>query len=370
MAYMRNIDTIFLDSNILIVDDIPENLQVLGSIFAAKKANLIVATDGQTAINNAKEDLPDIILLDIAMPGINGYDVAKALKEDETTKDIPIIFITAKASQEDVQKGFELGAVDYITKPFNSAELLMRVTNHLELAKAKKELVNMVDDKNKFISLVAHDIKSPLGGVMKLMKILAEDFSDIEKEEQLEIVNDVYESLVNQYRFVDDLLKWGSLQLNRIDLKKDIIEASLLIKNIIDVHKINAANKNIQIIQKISTERKIFADPIHLENIISNLLSNAIKFSKENSEIIVEAKDDLDKVIISITDSGLGISETDKQRLFKKSIIHTTKGTNDEMGTGLGLLLVKEMVEKNNGTIHFESELGKGTTFFITLPTV
>lgn len=367
---MKNTDKLFRDSTILLVDDVPENLQVLGSIFATKNANLIVASDGQTAINSAKEDLPDIILLDIAIPDINGYDIAKALKEDETTKDIPIIFITAKASQEDIQKGFELGAADYITKPFNSAELLMRVTNHLELAKARKELVNMIDDKNKFISLVAHDIKSPLGGIMKLMKILAEDFSDIEKEEQLEIINDVYESIVNQYRFVDDLLKWGSLQLNRVDLKKDIVEVSSLIKNIIDVHKINAGNKNIQIIEKISTERKILADPILLENIISNLISNAIKFSKEDSEIIVEVQDDLDKVVISIADNGVGISDTDKLRLFKKGIIHTTKGTNNELGTGLGLLLVKEMVEKNNGTIHFESELGKGTTFFITLPTV
>lgn len=366
---MKNTDKIFYNSTILIVDDIPDNLQVLGNIFAPKNANLIVATDGETAINNAKEDIPDIILLDIAMPGTNGYDVAKALKEDVNTKDIPIIFITAKTSTEDVQKGFQLGAVDYITKPFNSAELLMRVSTHLELAKTRKELVNMVDDKNKFISLVAHDIKSPLGGVMQLMKILAEDFSNIESGEQQEIVNDVYESIVNQYKFVEDLLNWGRLQLDRIEINKEPISPHRIIESVINIQKLNAANKNISLIERINSKQNIFADPTHTENIISNLLSNAIKFSKENSEIIIEANDDLDNIIISITDSGVGINESDKQRLFKKSIIHTTRGTNDESGTGLGLLLVKEMLEKNNGTIHFESELGKGTTFFITLPT-
>lgn len=365
---MRNIDTIFIDSNILIVDDIPENLQVLGNIFASKNANLIVASDGETAISNAKSELPDIILLDIAMPGTNGYEVAKALKEDATTKDIPIIFVTAKSSSEDLQKGFELGAVDYVTKPFNSSELLMRVSNHLELAKARKNLHAMVDDKNKFISLVAHDIKSPLSGVVQLMKIIVEEYYTMDREEQFEYLASISDSLINQYKFVDDLLKWGSLQMNRIELKKVKVVAKLLLAGIIDVQKINAANKSITLKSDITTERSFLADATHAENIIANLLSNAIKFSEPNSEIIISAYDELNQVTLSVKDAGVGMSESDQERLFKKSIIHTTLGTNKEQGTGLGLLLVKEMVEKNGGTIRFESELGKGTTFYVSFP--
>lgn len=365
---MRNIDNIFIDSNILIVDDIPENLQVLGSIFAAKKANLIVASDGLTAISNAKSEIPDIILLDIAMPGTNGYDVAKALKADVTTKDIPIIFVTAKASPEDLQKGFELGAVDYVTKPFNSSELLIRVSNHLELAKARKELHAMVDDKNKFISLVAHDIKSPLSGVVQLMKIIVEEYSTMDREEQFEYLESISDSLVIQYKFVDDLLKWGSLQMNRIELKKVNVDAKLLLSNIIDIQKINAANKSIDLRLSITTERMFLADATHAENIIANLLSNAIKFSLPNTEILISAYDELNQVTISVKDAGVGMSENDQERLFKKSIIHTTLGTNKEQGTGLGLLLVKEMVEKNSGNIKFESELGKGATFYVSFP--
>ena len=365
---MKNINTIFENSNILIVDDIPENLQVLGNTFAAKGANLIVASDGEIAISNAKEDLPDIILLDIAMPGTNGYDVAKALKEDERTKDIPIIFVTAKTSTQDLEKGFELGAVDYVTKPFNPSELLMRVSNHLELSRARKSLESLVDSKNKFISLVAHDIKSPLSGVKQLMGLLAKDFDTFEKSEQKEIIESVYESIKSQYKFVEDLLNWGRMQMNRVEITTEEISPIQIIDLLLSVQELNAKNKSISFVKGQITETKILADPTHVENIIANLISNAIKFSKESTDITISAIDHDDQVVISIKDNGVGISEKDKERLFRNEIIHTTKGTKDELGTGLGLLLVKEMVEKNNGRIWFESELGKGTTFFVSLP--
>ncbi|MFA7326129.1 MAG: hybrid sensor histidine kinase/response regulator [Candidatus Kapaibacterium sp.] len=365
---MRNKDIIFQDSTIMIVDDIPENLQVLGSIFAAKNANLIIAQDGETAISNAKEEIPDIILLDIAMPGTNGFDVCRALKEDPTTRNIPIIFVTAKTSAEDLQKGFEMGAVDYVTKPFNTSELLMRVSNHLELSKSQKSLEKLLDDKNKFISLVAHDIKSPLSGVKALMGILVDEYDAMDDSEKKEIVESLYDSIVNQYSFVDDLLKWGQLQLNRVELHKVLVTPELIISSIISVLKLNASNKSVSLVSEIKTDKKIFADATHVENVISNLVSNAIKFSPKESSIVIAAESSDQMVVISVKDNGVGMSNTDKDKLFKKSIIHTTLGTNNEKGTGLGLLLTKEMVEKNGGQIWFESELGKGTTFFVSFP--
>ncbi len=366
---MRNSETIFNDSTILIVDDIPENLQVLGNTFASKNANLIIAQDGETAISNAKEEIPDIILLDIAMPGTNGFDVCRALKEDPTTCNIPIIFVTAKNNSEDLQMGFEMGAVDYITKPFNTSELLMRVSNHLELSKSKRSLEKLLDDKNKFISLVAHDIKSPLSGVKSLMGILVEEYDTMDEAEKKEIVESLYESIVNQYNFVDDLLKWGQLQLNRIDLNKEFVTPEHIFNSIISVLKINATNKSISLDSDIRTDAKIFADATHVENVISNLVSNAIKFSPKDSHIIIAAESVDQMIVISVKDNGLGMSDSDKEKLFKKNIIHTTLGTSEEKGTGLGLLLTKEMVEKNGGQIWFDSELGKGTTFFVSFPT-
>lgn len=365
---MRNTEYIFADSTIMIVDDIPENLQVLGSIFAAKKANLIVAQDGETAISNAKEEIPDIILLDIAMPGTNGFDVCRALKADPTTRDIPIIFVTAKTSTEDLQKGFEMGAVDYVTKPFNPSELIMRVSNHLELSKSKKALEKLLDDKNKFISLVAHDIKSPLSGVKALMGILVDEFDTMDEDEKKEIVVSLYESIINQYSFVDDLLKWGQLQLNHVKLHKEIVTPEHIISSIISVLKLNAMNKSVSLSSDIRTDKKIFADATHVENAISNLVSNAIKFSPKESSITFGVDYSDEMIVISVKDNGVGMSDSDKDKLFKKNVIHTTPGTNDEKGTGLGLLLTKEMVEKNGGQIWFESELGIGTTFFVSFP--
>lgn len=365
---MRNKYTIFQNSTIMIVDDIPENLQVLGSIFAAKQANLIVAQDGETAISNAKEEIPDIILLDIAMPGTNGFDVCGALKEDPTTRNIPIIFVTAKTSAEDLQKGFEMGAVDYVTKPFNPSELLMRVSNHLELSKSQKSLEKLLDDKNKFISLVAHDIKSPLSSVKALMGILVDEYDTMDDTEKKEIVVSLHESIESQYSFVDDLLKWGQLQLNRVELHKVLVTPEHIIKSIISVLKLNASNKSISLDSEIKTDKKIFADATHVENVISNLVSNAIKFSPKDGSIVIAAESADDMIVISVKDNGVGMSDSEKDKLFKKNIIHTTLGTNDEKGTGLGLLLTKEMVEKNGGQIWFESVLGKGTTFFVSFP--
>lgn len=365
---MRNIESIFDDCTIMIVDDIPENLQVLGNTFATFNTNLIIAQDGETAISNAKEEIPDIILLDIAMPGTNGFDVCRALKDEPSTKDIPIVFVTAKTSTEDLQKGFEMGAVDYVTKPFNSSELLMRVSNHLELSKSRKRLEKLLDDKNKFISLVAHDIKSPLSGVKSLMGILVDEYDTMDEVEKKEIVESLYDSIVNQFDFVDDLLKWGQLQLDRVELNKELASVEQIITSIINIQKLNAFNKSISLDSKITTDKKVFADVTHVENVISNLVSNAIKFSPKDSHITISADSNGEMIVISVKDNGVGMSDSDKDKLFKKNIIHTTPGTNNEKGTGLGLLLTKEMVEKNGGQIWFESELGKGTTFFVSFP--
>ena len=365
---MSNTNSIFQDSTILIVDDIPENLQILGNTFAPLEANIIIAQDGETAISNAREEIPDIILLDIAMPGTNGFDVCRALKDEPSTKDIPIVFVTAKTSSDDLKKGFEMGAVDYVTKPFNPSELTMRVSNHLELSKSKKRLEKLLDDKNKFITLVAHDIKSPLSGVKSLMGILVDEYDTLDEAERKEIVESLYESIESQYSFVDDLLKWGQLQLNRVELNKESICSDQLITAIINVQKLNAANKSISLDANIKTEAKLFADATHVENVVSNLVSNAIKFSPKDSHITISADSNGEMIVISVKDNGVGMSDSDKNKLFKKNIIHTTPGTNNEKGTGLGLLLTKEMVEKNGGRIWFESELGKGTTFFVSFP--
>ena len=177
------------DSVVLIVDDIPENLQVLGNILSAYGLDIGVATDGLQALENVKFQKPDLILLDIMMPGMDGFEVCEKLKSNPETSNIPVIFLTAKSQTEDIVKGFEVGAVDYVTKPFNSAELLVRVFNHLELKKAKDkierqndELKEMNDAKNKFFSIISHDLRGPFSGLLGLTSLIINEEQEIEKK--------------------------------------------------------------------------------------------------------------------------------------------------------------------------------------------
>jgi len=361
--------TIFKDSTILLVDDVPENLTVLGSIFSSLQCELIAVQDGKQAVELAESEKPDLILLDISMPGMDGFDVCKSLKNNPKTKEIPIIFVSAKVSSEDITKGFEFGAVDYVTKPFNHAELKARAKTHLTLSKAIKDKESLLKDKDKFISLIAHDIKSPLSGVMSLMRLISEDYDVFEEVERREMLGDIYESLNAQYKFVVDLLDWGRLQLGRVDLNKETIDPKIIVEAVISLHKLNAENKGVNLTSSFNTENKFEADPTHVDTILTNLISNAIKFTKQDGDVKVEVDSNGGELKISVQDTGIGMSKEDKAKLFKNDIIHTTPGTNQEVGTGLGLLLVRELAEKNGGTLDFDSELDKGTTFFVTFPT-
>jgi signal transduction histidine kinase len=360
--------TIFKDSTILLVDDVPENLTVLGSIFSSLNSELIAVQDGKQAIEIAESEKPDLILLDISMPGMNGFEVCKSLKSNPETKDIPVIIVSAKVSSEDITRGFESGAVDYVTKPFNHTELIARADTHLTLSKAIKEREKLLHDKDKFISLIAHDIKSPLSGVMSLMKLISEDYDAFDEVERREMLNDIYESLNAQYKFVVDLLDWGRLQLGRIELNKESIDPKIIVEAVTSLHKLNAENKGVNLKTVFNTEDKFEADPTHIDTILTNLVSNAVKFTKQGGDVKVQVDSYAGKIKISVQDTGVGMSEEDKAKLFKNDIIHTTPGTNQEIGTGLGLLLVRELAEKNGGKLDFDSELGKGTTFFVTFP--
>ena len=182
---------------ILIVDDIPKNLQVLSSILSFEGYQISFASSGSQALNIIETSLPDLILLDIMMPIMDGYEVCKILKSNPRTKDIPIIFLTGKVEAEDIVHGLKIGAVDYITKPFNSAELLSRVHTHIELKlsrdaivkynyeleESKKQLLELNASKDKFFSIIAHDLRSPFTGFIGLSQLLSEEYDSINKEE-------------------------------------------------------------------------------------------------------------------------------------------------------------------------------------------
>ncbi len=363
------------NSKILLVDDIAKNLQLLGTILQEHGFQVAIAKSGLQALSIVENKPPDLILLDISMPEMDGYEVCRRLKENSDTKEIPIIFLTAKTEVEDIVKGFEAGGVDYITKPFNPKELLKRVITHLELKYSREslkqlngQLTNANLDKDKFLSVISHDLRSPFHGLLGIAQIVKENFEVLPKEEIKEYFDLLNEGLHNQFRFLENILQWGRLQRGHFELAPELLDVNELLNEALDFLKINAEVKNIEI--KVAVEPGIccFADKNQFREVIQNLISNAIKFTKDLGKVLISAVKADNLIIIKIKDTGIGISENNLARLFKIDQIFTTNGTKSEPGTGLGLVLCKEMIEKNNGSITIDSTKGLGTEITVSLP--
>jgi CheY-like chemotaxis protein len=244
--------------SVLIVDDVPENLQVLGNVLLQKGLDVGFATNGEEALEAVQYSKPDLILLDIMMPGISGITVCQKLKSNPETQDIPVIFLTAKTQPEDIIKGFEVGAVDYVTKPFNSGELLARVMDSIRtekiadlIAKQIEELMELNATKDKFFSIIAHDLRGPFSGLLGLTDLLSQEGESMNQEEIIDLIKKMHQTLKNQYSLLENLLQWASIQTQR--LRPQPIKVNLLrtAKDVISLLQANADKKDIEIINEI-----------------------------------------------------------------------------------------------------------------------
>ncbi|MEQ8167904.1 MAG: response regulator, partial [Candidatus Eremiobacterota bacterium] len=211
---------------ILIVDDTRVNLQLLGKILMKVNYELAIANSGYEALDMLREIKPDLILLDIMMPGIDGYDVCKTLKSSPETKDIPVIFLTARSEKEDIVTGFEMGAVDYVTKPFNSSELLARVKTHLELkhardllAKQNEKLKQLNDLKNEFLGMAAHDLRNPIGSITTTLSYILEYIGSNLTEKQVKFLRNIEKAGKYMNVLLYDLLDLTAIESGKLTLK-------------------------------------------------------------------------------------------------------------------------------------------------------
>ncbi len=363
--------------SVLIVDDIPENLQVLGNILLQKGLDVGFATNGEEALEAIEYSKPDIILLDIMMPGMSGITVCQKLKANPETKDIPVIFLTAKAQPEDIIKGFEVGAVDYVTKPFNSGELIARVSTQLELkksrdliAKQNQELHELNATKDKFFSIIAHDLRGPFSGLLGLTDLLSQEGETMQTDEFIDLIKKIHQTLKNQYNLLENLLQWASIQTKRLNPQPIKVNLRRTTSDVINILQTNAEKKNITLVNDVLPEHFVLADKQMITSVIHNLITNAIKFSFPAGKVILASEDEAkNKILLKVIDSGIGISDEIKEKLFKIDKHHSTLGTNNEKGSGLGLILCKEMVEKNGGKIWAErNKDANGSTFYVLLP--
>jgi len=355
---------------IMVVDDTPANLKLLQDMLQAKGYLVRTFPRGAMALAAAANKPPDLILLDINMPEMNGFEVCERLKSDNALKDIPVIFISALSETEDKVKAFSFGGVDYITKPFHFDEVSARVETHLRLRRQQLELKELNALKDRFLGMAAHDLRNPLGAIMSFSVYLAEEFSPSLTESQAEMFDIIGKSSHFMLGLINNLLDVSVIESGHLNLDQQLIDIKALITRSVKINSVLTTTKNMTITVSCPEQLpQVFADPNKIEQIINNLISNAIKYSQPGTEITVTLCCDNNEVIISVADQGPGIPETEQHKLFKAFGKTTVRPTSkEESSTGLGLHIVKKIIEAHGGKIWFKSELAKGTEFFFSLP--
>ncbi len=365
-----------IETRILIVDDNPVNLGVLSKALEPKGYMIQVAPNGETAlIILSKSELPHLILLDIMMPGIDGYETCRRIKADELTRDIPVIFLTANNQTEDIVKGFEVGGVDYITKPFNHDEVNARIETHINLERFKKnlkqknlELEELNDIKNQFLGMASHDLRNPLSSIMGFSEMLKEDIDDLSKEERDEYLDTICSVSKQMLNLVNELLNVSVIESGKLQLKYINSSLKRLVETRIRLYEAPAGKKNIILKSNLEDIPEFQFDPNRIGQVLDNLITNAIKFSPVGKRIHITLEKEENLCTVNIRDEGPGISQEDQSKMFQHFQKLSAKPTGGESSTGLGLAIAKKMVDAHNGTLGVKSALGEGANFFIKIP--
>lgn len=376
MSTDLNVEIDYSEYSILVVDDVISNVLLLKVLLAAQKFNVITASNGMEAIDITKKQQPDLILLDVMMPGMSGFELAQKLKNDPEVQHIPIIFLTALNSTADIVTGFKVGANDFISKPFNKEELVIRVNHQISLIAAKRiilqkteELKKTIQGRDKMYSVIAHDLRSPLGSIKMVLNMFVMTMSpQMIGEEQYEMLDSANKSTEELFNLLDNLLKWTKTQTGRLTVVFQDFELVKSISGVLEIFSLVSSSKNIELIFDSNEEINVRGDIDIVKTITRNLLSNAIKFSFSGSKIIIEVKKIDNMAVVSVKDFGKGMSQEEQQKLFNSETHFSKYGTNNEEGSGLGLLLCKDFATKNKGDLWLQSEEGKGSTFFFSIP--
>jgi two-component system sensor histidine kinase/response regulator len=375
---------------ILIVDDTPRNLQLLAEILYGEGYEIGVADNGQAALDYLAEIKPDIILLDIMMPGIDGYETCHRIKDNPAWADIPIIFLSAKAEKESIVKGFRLGAADYVTKPFNATELIARVKTHLELKAKREELANMniklehlVDQrtaqlqiankklneldqtKSYFIGLVSHELNTPLTGILGGATIIQQTTKD---EETKEFIGMVMSSAERLKRFSDVSRLIADLSMERYHFSVDKGDINAFFNNLVEEFAKNNTKKKISFVNNIpNDELEMAMDYSLMSQAIERVLDNSYKYTTEGS-IIVSALFDDNNYYLKIQDTGCGFSEIALQNAF--TMFQSDELMNHSEGLGLSLTVSKLIINYHQGEIKVENNKNGGACVTIILPMI
>jgi two-component system, sensor histidine kinase and response regulator len=368
-------------TRILLVEDEVVLREEVASWLRLEGYETIEAGDGQTAVEIALREPVDLIISDITMPGLDGYGMLLELNSHPSTMHIPFIFVTARATYEDVRKGMDSGADDYITKPFTHPELLQAVqTRLIKKASQHEKFRHEIDQwhhafehereqrqlRSKLVAMFSHDFRNPLSSILSSNSLLRDYWSRMDDEKRIAHFNSIEASARQLLQMLDDLLVVSQIESGSLAYKPQMINIGSFFQRIIEDFQ-SIHRETHQIVYENPQNLVVMADERLLRQIATNLISNAIKYSPPGT-IGVALVQQENSLIFSVQDNGIGIPEADQERLF--SAFQRASNVGDVAGTGLGLAIVKEAAELHGGTIDLKSKQGVGTIIRVRFPLV
>jgi len=368
--------------SILMVDDTPANLVALEALLSDLPCRLVSVDSGNEALRQLLRQDFALMLLDVQMPGIDGYEVARHARSNPSTQEIPIIFLTAQnRSEENILRGYGAGAVDYLLKPVDKTILRSKVNVFLELHGARTKLANMLVElerareaaerasnfKSQFVANLSHELRTPLTVINGMSQVLREESAGL-TEGQRECVDHIVSAGGHLLSLLEDILDLSRIEVGRIDLRQTEVDLEKLLHEALEMVRPLANQAGVRLQRSFDHLPHGQVDDTRMRQVLFNLLSNAIKFTPPGGVVRLEAGVYRGRLAITVVDTGIGIRKEDQGRLFGEfERIAPVDGTK-RPGTGLGLALAKRLVELHGGRIAVASEPGRGSSFTVTLP--